>query len=265
MSKYKNQDVYLAFCQQFRNAELAEALNVELVRVKHVNRASTLFREIAGRPQGSGAWFSWASTEPLEVSWLREMADGETPAWVFALADVPIIGLPVERIHLEESARCVLFLREGTEAPLSNPRIVKLETENLSLLDGLFDHPDIPMHQRNVYRSAYEVIISAEDTPDFTGAVYGLMQDGQLVAAIQLSITNYASLGFSQNAIINPFTRPDRRGNGFGSELMKYVLGLFPGEMVQYEYDGENESAQRLAEACGFQPLVNIDMYRVEL
>ena len=263
--KYRREDVYMAFCGSFRNEELSKKLNVEIVRAIHPNRNSTLFREIIGRPAGSGAWFSWASPEPLDVSLIRQMAEAETRAWVFTLEGIPILGLPSERIHLEKAERCAIFLREGVTDSSPDPKITRLEERHLSLLDGLFDHPDTTQNQRDVYHSAYETIIQAADNEEMKSAVYGLISDGCLLSAIQASTTYYASIDFRQNKLINPFTRPDQRGKGFGKAVMNYALGLFPDETVMYEYDGENEMALKLALACGFLPILNIDLYQLDL
>ena len=262
---YQQEDVYIAFCGSFHSEEMGKKLKVELVRAEHVGTDATLFREIAGRPSGSGAWFSWASAGPLDVSILRQMAEPETRALVFALEGVPLVGLPEERIRRREEERCTIFLREGLPAPSADPRIVRLEERHIPLLDGLFDHPEVTEYQREVYRSAYENVIRAEDTEEFKGAVYGFVSVGCLLSALQVSTEVYPSIRFRRNRLINPFTRPDRRGQGLGKAVMSHALGLFPRETVTYEYDGENETALRLAGACGFRPVLNVDLYEVEL
>ena len=83
--KYRQEDIYLAFCGSFRNAELSKKLHVELCRRMDAGPHSTLFREIAGRPEGMGAWFTWAGAEPLDVSLVRDMAGSEVQARVFTL------------------------------------------------------------------------------------------------------------------------------------------------------------------------------------
>ncbi len=263
--KYRQEDIYLAFCGSFRNAELSKKLHVELCRRMDVGPHSTLFREMAGRPEGMGAWFSWASAEPLDVSLVREMAGSEVLARVLMLDGVSIVGLPQEKVRRETAERCTIFQREGGHVTADDPRIVRLEERHLPLLEGLFDHPDVTQNQRDVYRSAYETILRAADTEELKCDVFGFLSDGRLLAAIQVSTTNYATISFQRTMLINPFTRPDHRGKGCSKALMNHVLGLYPGQTVAYEYDGENEAAAKLAAACGFLPVLNIDLYTLDL
>ena len=263
--KYRQEDIYLAFCGSFRNAELSKKLHVELCRRMDAGPHSTLFREIAGRPEGMGAWFTWAGAEPLDVSLVRDMAGSEVLARVFMLDGVSIVGLPQEKIRLEAAERCTIFQREGGSVSADDPRIVRLEERHLPLLEGLFDHPDVTQYQRDVYRSAYETILRAADTEELKSAVFGFLSEGRLLAAIQVSTTYYASISFQRTMLINPFTRPDHRGKGCSKALMNHVLGLYPGQTVAYEYDGENEAAAKLAAACGFLPVLNIDLYTLDL
>lgn len=263
--KYRQEDIYLAFCNSFRNAELSKRLHVELCRRMDVGPHSTLFREMAGRPEGMGAWFSWASAEPLDVSLVREMAGSEVLARVLMLDGVSIVGLPQEKVRRETAERCTIFQREGGHVTADDPRIVRLEERHLPLLEGLFDHPDVTQYQRDVYSSAYETILRAADTEELKCDVFGFLSDGRLLAAIQVSTTNYATISFQRTMLINPFTRPDHRGKGCSKALMNHVLGLYPGQTVAYEYDGENEAAAKLAAACGFLPVLNIDLYTLDL
>ena len=261
----EQEGVYISFCNLFRSEELSQKLKVDLVRATHINPESTLFREIAGRLPGYGAWFSWASTEPLDVAFVRQMADSETKACVFVLSGVPIIGLPASQIRVREEERCTIYLREGYAAPIADSRIIKLQEKHLPMLDTLFGLPEVTQYQRDVYPNAYETIIRSTDTEESKYAVYGLIIDGLLISALQVSTEAYPAIHFKLNRLINPFTRPDRRGQGFGKAVMTYALGLFPGETVIYEYDGENENAAKLANACGFEPNLNIDLYELNL
>ncbi len=263
--EYRQEDVYTAFCGSFRSEALSKRLNVEIVRAMHIDRRSTLFREIAGRPEGTGAWFSWASSEALDVSLIRQMAETENTARVFALAGVDFFGLPEKQIHRKEEERCSIFIRDGKTNLSADPQIIKIDELSLPLLDGLFERSDVTPHQRGVYRAAYETIICAADTAEFKSAVYGFVSDGSLLSAIQVSTTFYEEIDFRQNKLVNPFTRPDQRGKGYGKALMEHVLGLFPNETVVYEYDGENVPALKLAAGCGFLPKLNIDLYELEL
>lgn len=263
--KYRQEDIYLAFCGSFRNAELSKKLHVELCRRMDAGPHSTLFREIAGRPEGMGAWFTWAGAEPLDVSLVREMAGSEVLARVLMLDGVSIVGLPQEKVRRETAERCTIFQREGGSVSADDPRIVRLEERHLPLLEGLFDHPDVTQNQRDVYRSAYETILRAADTEELKCDVFGFLSEGRLLAAIQVSTTNYATISFKRTMLINPFTRPDHRGKGCSKALMNHVLGLYPGQTVAYEYDGENEAAAKLAAACGFLPVLNIDLYTLDL
>jgi GNAT superfamily N-acetyltransferase len=263
--KYSQEDIYLAFCNLFRNAELSKRLHVELCRRMDVGPHSTLFREMAGRVEGMGAWFSWASAEPLDASLVREMAGSEVLARVLMLDGVSIFGLPQEKVRRETAERCTIFQREGGHVTADDPRIVRLEERHLPLLEGLFDHPDTTQYQRDIYSSAYETILRAADTEELKCAVFGFLSEGRLLAAIQVSTTNYATINFQRTMLINPFTRPDHRGKGYGKALMNHVLGLYPGQTVAYEYDGENEAAAKLAAACGFLPVLNIDLYTLDL
>ena len=187
------------------------------------------------------------------------------PASVHGLDGVSIVGLPQEKVRRETAERCTIFQREGGHVTADDPRIVRLEERHLPLLEGLFDHPDVTQYQRDVYSSAYETILRAADTEELKCDVFGFLSDGRLLAAIQVSTTNYATISFQRTMLINPFTRPDHRGKGCSKALMNHVLGLYPGQTVAYEYDGENEAAAKLAAACGFLPVLNIDLYTLDL
>ena len=89
--------------------------------------------------------------------------------------------------------------------------------------------------------------------------------DGLLISALQVSKEAYPATHFKLNRLINPFTRPDRIWQGFGKAVMTYSLGLFPGETVIYEYNEESENAAKLANACGFEPVLNIGLYELNL
>ena len=85
---------------------------------------------------------------------------------------------------------------------------------------------------------------------------------GKAVGYALLALTYSQEAGGRVVWIDEVYVRPEARGLGAGSALIKETLARYPAARCRLELEPDNDGARRLYERLGFNPLPYVQMYR---